>query len=100
VSEFKIGKVVKPENIQIGDGNSMVVGRESVNDLAKQVEASSASIQEMQEVIAALQKELAQAKPRPERVRSLVTTLRSAAGAVTAVATSVESVREALGLTK
>jgi cell division septum initiation protein DivIVA len=109
VSEFKIGSV-EGHNVAVGD-RSTIKSHDTVRgtnesrkvpallgDLAEQIEASSATVREMQQTLEELKTELAQKKVRNDRVQNLLTKLGAAAGTVTAVATSVENVRHALGL--
>jgi hypothetical protein len=91
VSEFKIGKI-SATNMTVGDHNKLIVG-----DLARSVQANADTVQQIEATLAQLQAEMASPQPRQKRIRELLTTLGSGAGALTAMVEGIERVRQAVG---
>ncbi|MCU7727002.1 hypothetical protein ODJ79_25015 [Actinoplanes sp. KI2] len=96
MSEFKIRKVEAANLIQ-GDGGQMIVNNAAVADLSRTVQANADAIRQIEAALAELRAELASRQPRPGRIRELLTTLGTGAGALTAVVEGIESLRQVAG---
>jgi hypothetical protein len=97
VSQFNFHGHVRAEHLIQGDHNQVVIGSAAVGELARTVEANAGAVRQIEATLAELQAELASNHPRQDRLRQLLATLGSGAGALTAMVDGIEKVRQAVG---
>lgn len=97
MSEFKISGNITATNLVQGDGGQITVNNAAVDELARTVQANADAVQQIEATLAELQAEMTSEQPRPSRIRELLTTLGSGAGALTAMVDGIERIRQAAG---
>ncbi|MET7970918.1 hypothetical protein [Micromonospora sp. NPDC005305] len=100
MSHFQTGSI-SGQNIVVGDGNQVAYHGSwspALEALSQRVQQNVATVQEIEAALAELRAELQRQPVRRERVRELLTTLATGAGALTAMVESIDKVRQALGL--
>jgi hypothetical protein len=96
VSEFKISGNITATNLVQGDGG-YIVNNAAVDELTRTVHANADVVQQIEAVLTQLKAEMASGRPRQKRIRELLTTLGTGAGALTAIVEGVEKIRQAAG---
>ena len=97
MSEFKISGNITANNLVQGDSGQITVNHAAVDELARTVQANADAVQQIEATLAELQAEMTSDRPRPGRIRELLTTLGSGAGALTAMVDGIERIRQAAG---
>jgi hypothetical protein len=97
VSEFKISGNIISTNLVQGDGGHIIITNAAVDELSRTVQANADAVQQIEATLAQLQAEMASGRPRQNRIRELLTTLGTGAGALTAMVEGIDKVRQAAG---
>jgi demethoxyubiquinone hydroxylase (CLK1/Coq7/Cat5 family) len=92
VSEFKISGNITANTLIQGDHAKV-----TIDEVARTVQENAAAVREIEPTIAELRAELSSSRPRPSRIRELLTTLGAATGALTAILGGIEKIRQAAG---
>jgi hypothetical protein len=97
VSEFKIRGDIIADNVVQGDHSKVVINNAAVGELSRTIQAHAGTVQQIEAALTELRAELASNRPRQARLRELLATLGSGAGALTAMVDGIEKVRQAVG---